>query len=151
MIRIAELEQTFKDIFDEEGGLVQSIETTYEKSLSGDFYKLVISIHGLSIGDTLIIHTKFIFKTDLEKRKLLDNSFIYLYDINCNYRKVDFNNVVDMKNKIYSLYKTLGLISILPILVYFILLIPSVVIFFFTWLLAPIQPESFTELELIGN
>lgn len=52
-----------------------------------------------------------------------------------------------MKNKIYTLYKNLGLISILPMLVYFILLIPSLVIFFFTWLLAPIQPESFTELE----
>ena len=32
-----------------------------------EFYKLVISIHGLSMEDTLIIHTKFIFKTDLEK------------------------------------------------------------------------------------
>lgn len=56
-----------------------------------------------------------------------------------------------MKDKIYMLYKTLGFISILPILVYLILLIPSLVIFFFTWLLAPIQPESFTDLELIGN
>ena len=106
MIRIAEIEQTFKDIFSEENGLVQSVETTWEKSSGGEFYKLVISIHGLSIEDTLIIHTKFIFKTDLEKRKLLDNSFIYLYDINCNYRKVDFNNIVIMKNKIEDIIES---------------------------------------------
>jgi hypothetical protein len=106
MIRIAEIEQTFKDIFEEEEGLVQSIETVYETSQDEKFYKLVISIHGLSIEDTLIIHTKFIFKVDLDKRNLLDSSFIYLYDINCNYRKVDFNNIVDMKNKIEDIIQS---------------------------------------------
>ena len=54
----------------------------------------------LSIEDTLIIHTKFIFKTDLEKQNIIDESFIYLYDINCVYHKVDFNNVIDLKKKI---------------------------------------------------
>jgi len=106
MIRIAEIEQTFKDIFEEEEGLVQSIETVYETSQDEKFYKLVISIHGLSIEDTLIIHTKFIFKVDLDKRNLLDSSFIHLYDINCNYRKVDFNNIVDMKNKIEDIIQS---------------------------------------------
>jgi hypothetical protein len=106
MIRIAEIEQTFKDIFEEEEGLVQSIETVYEMSEDEKFYKLVISIHGLSIEDTLIIHTKFIFKVDTEKRNLVDSSFIYLYDINCNYRKVDFNNIVDMKNKIEDIIQS---------------------------------------------
>jgi len=84
MTRIAEIEQAFKDIFEEEEGLVQSIDTVYEMSQDENFYKLVISIHGLSVEDTLIIHTKFIFKVDLEKRNLIDNSFIYLYDINLN-------------------------------------------------------------------
>ena len=78
MVRIAEIEQTFKDIFEEEEGLVQSVETTYEMSDNEEFYKLVISIHGLSMEDTLIIHTKFIFKTDLEKRNIIDNSFTYM-------------------------------------------------------------------------
>lgn len=106
MVRIAEIEQTFKDIFEEEEGLVQSVETTYEMSGDEEFYKLVISVHGLSIEDTLIIHTKFIFKTDLEKRNIIDNSFIYLYDINCNYHKVDFNNIIDMKNKIEDIIQS---------------------------------------------
>jgi hypothetical protein len=106
MIRIAEIEQTFKDIFEEEEGLVQSIETIYELSENEEFYKLVISVHGLAIEDTLIIHTKFIFKVDTNKRNLIDNSFIYLYDINCNYHKVDFRNVVDMKNKIEDIMES---------------------------------------------
>jgi len=106
MIRISEIEQTFKDIFEEEEGLVQSVETTYEMSDNDEFYKLVISIHGLSIEDTLIIHTKFIFKTDLEKRNIIDNSFIYLYDINCNYRKADFKNIVDLKNKVEDIIQS---------------------------------------------
>ena len=106
MIRIAEIEQTFKDIFEEEEGLVQSVETTYEMSDNEEFYKLVISIHGLSMEDTLIIHTKFIFKTDLEKRNIIDNSFIYLYDINCNYRKSDFKNIVDLKNKVEDIIES---------------------------------------------
>lgn len=106
MVRIAEIEQTFKDIFEEEEGLVQSVETTYEMSDNEEFYKLVISIHGLSIEDTLIIHTKFIFKTDLEKRNVLDNSFIHLYDINCNYHKVEFKNIIDMKNKIEDIIES---------------------------------------------
>jgi hypothetical protein len=52
-----------------------------------------------------------------------------------------------MKNKISSIYNSLGLLSIIPILVYIILLAPSTIIFFFTWLLSPLQTESFKELE----
>jgi hypothetical protein len=100
MARISEIEQVFKDIFQDEEGKVSSVETVYELSKNEDFYKLVISIHGISIEDTLIIHTKFIFKTDLEKKNVLDNSFIYLYDINCVYNKVEFKNSIDLKTKI---------------------------------------------------
>ncbi len=106
MIRISEIEQTFKDIFEEEEGLVQSVETLYEMSEEEDFYKLVISIHGLSVEDTLIIHTKFIFRTDLEKRNVIDNSFLYLYDINCNYHKVDFKNIIEMKNRVEEIIES---------------------------------------------
>lgn len=103
MIRIAEVEQTFKDIFQEEDGMAQSLETVYELSDDEKFYRLVITIHGLSVEETMIIHTKFIFKTDLEKRLLIDKSFTYLYDINCIYHKMDFQNVIDMKNKIENI------------------------------------------------
>ena len=100
MVTISEVEQTFKDLFQDEKGKVSAVETVYEQSKDKKFYKLVISIHGISIEDTLIIHTKFIFKTDLEKKNIIDNSFIYLYDINCVYDKIDFKNEIDLKTKI---------------------------------------------------
>lgn len=99
-IKISEIEQTFKDIFEEEDDLVNTVESVYEMSGDEKFYKLVISIHGLSTQDTTIIHTKFIFKTDLNKRNILENSFIYLYDINCVYHRIEFSNIIDMKKKI---------------------------------------------------
>ena len=99
-IRIAEVEEAFKEIFKEEDGVVTAIETVYEKSSDGDYLKLVICLQGLSTEDISIIHTKFIFKTDLEKRNLIENSFIYLYDINCVYHKIEFNSIIDMKKSI---------------------------------------------------
>jgi hypothetical protein len=105
-LKISEIETTFKEVFQEEEGLVSSVDSVYELSENEEFYKLVISIHSLSIQDTLIIHTKFIFKTNLDKTDILDNSFIYLYDINCNYKKVDFTNIVDLKKKIEDIIET---------------------------------------------
>jgi hypothetical protein len=99
-MKISEVEQLFKDLFEEEEGLIQSVDTVYEISEDEEFYKLVISLHGISYEDTIIIHTKFVFKTDLEKRDIIDNSFIYLYDINCIYHKIDFKNAIDCKKKI---------------------------------------------------
>jgi hypothetical protein len=99
-IKISEIEEVFKDVFEEEEGMVNTVETVYEMSNKEDFLKLVISIHGLTTEDTSIIHTKFIFKTDLEKRNIIDNSFIYLYDINCVYHKIEFSTIIDLKKKI---------------------------------------------------
>jgi hypothetical protein len=36
----------------------------------------------------------------LEKKNVIDNSFIYLYDINCVYNKIEFKNSIDLKTKI---------------------------------------------------
>lgn len=105
-IKISEIEQGFKDIFEVEEGVINTVESVYEMSLDEKFYKLVISIHGLSTQDTSIIHTKFIFKTNLDKRNIIDNSFIYLYDINCIYHKMEFTNVLDMKKKIEDIVES---------------------------------------------
>lgn len=105
-MRISEVEQIFKDTFQEEEGLVKSVDTVYEKSSNGEFYRLVISIHDLSFEDTSIIHTKFIFRTDINKRELSDMSFIYLYDINCIYHKIEFKNPLDLKEKIEGIIKS---------------------------------------------
>ena len=105
-IRISEVESLFKEIFDEEEGKVSSVETLYEKSEDKNFYKLVISIHELSMKDTILIHTKFIFKTDINKHYIMDNSFIYLYDINCVYHKIDFENIIELKKKIEDIIES---------------------------------------------
>lgn len=105
-MRISEVESVFRDIFSEEEGVVRSVETVYETPEEGDFLKLVISIHGLVTEDTTIIHTKFIFKTDLDKRNVIEDSFIYLYDINCVYHKIEFNNVIDMEEKVQDIIQS---------------------------------------------
>lgn len=105
-IKISEIEESFKEIFEEEEGVVKSVESIYEMSEEEDFYKLVISIHGLSVEDTSIIHTKFIFKTDLEKRNIIEDSFIYLFDINCVYHRIEFDNIIDMKEKVEDIIES---------------------------------------------
>ncbi len=103
---VTEIKEVFKEIFEEEEGRVSSVDSVFELSENEEFYKLVISIHNLSFEDTLIIHTKFIFKTDLAKSKIIEDSFIYLYDINCVYHRVDYSNKVDLKNKINDIIKS---------------------------------------------
>ena len=99
-IKISEIENMFKEVFNEEKGLVASVETLYETPKGEDFLKLVISLHGLNTEDATIIHTKFIFKVDTGKKHLIDESFIYLYDINCVYHKIEFDNIIDLQEKI---------------------------------------------------
>ncbi len=105
-IRIGEIEEVFKDIFNEDEGVVTSVDTVYEKSKEEDYLKLIICLQGLSTEDISIIHTKFIFKTDLNKRHIIENSFIYLYDINCVYHKVEFDNIIDLKKQIEDIIES---------------------------------------------
>lgn len=105
-IKISEVEQVFKDVFEEEEGLVNSVDTVYESVEGEDYLKLVISVHGLSTEDVSIIHTKFIFKTDLGKKNIIENSFIYLYDINCVYHKIEFENSIDLRKQIEDIIES---------------------------------------------
>lgn len=105
-ITIDEIQKIFSEIFEEEDGVVNSLDMVYETPIDGDFLKLIFSIQGLSIQDISIIHTKFIFKIDVEKKKLVENSFIYLYDINCVYHKLDFLNILDLKKKIQDILES---------------------------------------------
>lgn len=106
MIKVSEIQEVFKTIFKDEEGVANSVETVHELSPDEDYYKMVVSIHGLETEDVSIIHTKFIFKVDLDKRRLLENSFIYLYDINCVYHKIEFTNVVDCREKIEDIIES---------------------------------------------
>jgi hypothetical protein len=99
-IKISEIQEVFKELFDDDEGVANSVDTVFELSSDEKFYKMVISIQGLETEDVSIIHTKFIFKTDLDKKNIIENSFIYLYDINCVYHKMEFDNPVDLRTKI---------------------------------------------------
>ncbi len=102
-MNIAEIKDMFDDIF--KNIKVKSIKTIYEKTDTDD-YKLIISLHMIS-KDSIIAHTKFIFLVDATKSKTVDNTFSYLYDMNCVYRKIDFKNLIlDLKDKIIQIIET---------------------------------------------
>lgn len=101
-LTLKQVDNVIREVFDE--SKVRTVETVYEKT-SGDFYKLVISLNGLTFEDTIIIHTKIIFRTNLEKTGLIEDVFHYLYDIKCVYKQVRFenDNEDDLKNKLINI------------------------------------------------
>jgi hypothetical protein len=99
-----EIDIIFKEIFDDNKCVVKSIESVFEKDK--DALKLVISIHQLTLEDSIIIHTKFIFRCDLEKVNITEKYFNYLYDINCIYHKIVFSDLGDLKNKIMRIIES---------------------------------------------
>lgn len=79
---------------------VAKTSSVWEKFDDGQGYKWVLVIHNLNWGDSIIIQTKFILKTDLDKNELKSSQFSYLYDINCQYRYVDFSDLKDLELKL---------------------------------------------------
>ena len=102
---IEEIQNCLKEVFKEEKGVVKTIDSVYEKT-DEDYFRLVISIHNLSVEDSVIIHTKFIFRTDTVKANIIENSFNYLYDINCIYRKVEFSDISNLKEKLEKIIES---------------------------------------------
>jgi len=91
-ISIQDVYDTLKDIFDKDD--ILSTDSVYENS------KLIISVNKLYTSDQIIIFTKFIFDVDEQKKYLISNKFKYLYEINCQFQEVSFDNINDLKNKI---------------------------------------------------
>ncbi len=102
-IKISEVEDVFKKIFEE--AKVLSVDSLYENT-EEDFSKLVISMHEVTTDDVGVIHTKFIFKVNKEKTHIVENSFIYLFDINCIYHKVNFQDLSTLENKVQDIFDT---------------------------------------------
>lgn len=100
-MKLKDLNNLIKEVF--EDTLVTSVNSVYELSDDKDFYKLVISLHGVDSEESIIIHTKFIFKTNIEKTETINDSFYYLYDINCVYRNVNFSDIEDLKEKLLNI------------------------------------------------
>ena len=104
MITIESVDNCIKEVF--KGVKMRSIETLYEKiEGSPDTLKLVIVLHQIEIGQQPIIMTKFVFKTDVMKVMLKENSFTYLYDINCKYKQIFFRNEDELRSKLKVIIK----------------------------------------------
>ena len=101
VISLSDVERTIKKIFDDTK--VSSVSTLYEKE--DDKNKLIITINNLFYEETNIIHTKFVFYTDDKKKGLDENYFHYQYNINCNYKQVNFSDITELENKLNNIVK----------------------------------------------
>jgi hypothetical protein len=99
LISLSDVENVIKEIFDDTK--VSSVSTLYEEEDGEN--KLIITINNLFYEETNIIHTKFVFYTDKKKSKLEHNYFHYQYDINCNYKKVDFIDISELQKKLQDI------------------------------------------------
>jgi hypothetical protein len=79
---------------------VKKTAAVWEKMEDDKGWKWVLVIHHLNWGDAIIIHTKFILKTDEDKLNLAKMQFSYLYDLNCKYNFVDFLDLGDLSRKL---------------------------------------------------
>jgi hypothetical protein len=102
-ILIGDLVDKIKEIFD--SSKVLSIENVYEKINDSNELKLVISMNKILYDDINIIYTKLIFICDSNKTKLTKNHFTYLFDINCEYVRVEFRDLEDFGKKISNIFK----------------------------------------------
>jgi len=97
-ISLSELEKLIKTVFNDTK--VSSVTTVYEKDKKSGELKLVLTINNLFYEKTDVLHTKFVFLVDDKKTKLLKNKFFYLYDINCNFKEVVFEDIDHLETKI---------------------------------------------------
>lgn len=96
-ITIKDIEKSIKNVFDNSD--VLNTDSVYEHIDGSDDLKLVIFINKL-FGESTILYTKLIFKVNSGKTKLTSNTFLYLFDINCQYVNVEFNDTDDFEKKL---------------------------------------------------
>jgi hypothetical protein len=95
-ISIQDVYDIIKEIFDDDD--VLSTDSVYE-SVDG-ILNLIISVSKLYTKDQIIIYTKFLFKVDDQKKYLISNDFKYLYELNCQFEEIIFDDLKDLKDKI---------------------------------------------------
>lgn len=101
-ISLDNIQKIIKELFDE--SKVTSVETVYEKTDDGKGLKVIIFIHNLFYNKSNLIYGKLLFIVDDQKVNLLQNHFTYLYDINCDYRRVNFNDLDDLRVKMKKVF-----------------------------------------------
>lgn len=101
VISLADVDRIIKKVFDETK--VSSVSSVYETDEESGNLKLVITVNNLFYEETDILHTKFVFFVDDNKHKLLENKMYYLYDINCNYKEVNFDGLENFELKLFKI------------------------------------------------
>ena len=104
MITVADLVNKIKTVFDTTK--VLSVDTVYEHIENSEELKLIIFMNKILYEDVNVLYTKLIFITDANKTNVTKNYFTYLFDINCEYHRVEFTDVEDMSNKITEVFKS---------------------------------------------
>lgn len=99
IISLSEIEKIINNVFNDTK--VSSVNTTYEKTDEG--YKLILTLNNIFYDKVDLIHNKFVFYVDKDKRQITNNFFHYLYDINCNFRTVKFNDASEIENKLNNI------------------------------------------------
>ena len=102
-ISVADLVAKIKEIFDD--SKVQSVDTVYERTDDPDELKLIIFFNRVLYDKVNIIYTKLIFVTDKAKSYVVKNYFTYLFDINCEYHRINFTDLDDFSTKINSIFQ----------------------------------------------
>lgn len=102
-IIIGDLVNKIKEVFD--STKVLSVESVYEKVENTDDLRLVISMNKILYDDINIIYTKLIFTCDSSKSRLTKSYFSYLYDINCEYIRIEFTTLEDFSTKMKNIFK----------------------------------------------
>lgn len=101
-ILVGDLVNKIKEVFN--STKVRSVDSTYEKINDSSNLRLVISMNKILYDDINVIYTKLIFVTDSNKTKLTKDYFTYLFDINCEYVRVNFSTLEDFSNKISKIF-----------------------------------------------
>jgi hypothetical protein len=102
VITIEEVETTIKEIFGESD--ILNTTSIYEKIPNEpEKLKLVIFFNKIFGEQDAIIYTKLIFVTDIDKINILNNSFLYLFDINCQYNNVEFEDIDELSEKLKNI------------------------------------------------
>jgi hypothetical protein len=102
VITIEEVETTIKEIFGESD--ILNTTSIYEKIPNEpEKLKLVIFFNKIFGEQDAIIYTKLIFVTDIDKINILNNSFLYLFDINCQYNNVEFEDIDELAEKLKNI------------------------------------------------
>lgn len=102
-ITIKDIEKSIKNALGDSD--VLNTDSVYEAIDNvSDKLKLVLFINKL-FGQSTVLYTKLIFMVNNAKTKLVNNSFLYLFDINCQYVNVEFTDTSDFEKKLKSIIK----------------------------------------------